>query len=106
MKQIIILLATALMIAGVATAAPKVEKKFVTTVFVTDLHCEGCAKRVYNNFYGKGVKEVKVDVPTKTVAVTYDESKNTPEGLKSSFADLNIKVIKYMSEAEAQAQKK
>ena len=72
----------------------------MTTVFMTDVDCEGCAQKIYNNFYGKGVKEVKVDVATKSVAVTYDAAKNTPEGLKPSFSDLNVKVFNHMSQEE------
>ena len=100
MKKIFVLLVASLIVAGVSTAAPKAEKKFVTTVFLTDIDCQGCANKIYNNFYGKGVKEVKVDVATKSVAVTYDESKNTPEGLIPSFNDLKVKVNKFMSAEE------
>ena len=98
MKKIFVLLVASLIVAGLSTAAPKAEKKFVTTVFLTDIDCQGCANKIYNNFYGKGVKEVKVDVATKSVAVTYDEAKNTPEGLIPSFNDL--KVNKFMSAEE------
>ena len=78
MKKIIILAVALFAIAGTAVAQ-KAAKQIVTTVFVTDIDCEGCAKKIYDNFYGKGVKSVKCDVATKTVAVTYDATKNTPE---------------------------
>ena len=91
MKKIFVLLVASLIVAGVSTAAPKAEKKIVTTVFLTDIDCQGCANKIYNNFYGKGVKEVKVDVATKSVEVTYDAAKNTPEGLIPSFNDLKVK---------------
>ncbi len=100
MKKIFVLLVASLIVAGVSTAAPKAEKKFVTTVFLTDIDCQGCANKIYNNFYGKGVKEVKVDVATKSVEVTYDAAKNSPEGLIPSFNDLKVKVFKSMSVEE------
>ena len=106
MKKIILMLTVAILAAGIATAAPKAEKKIVTTVFITDIDCQGCANKIYNNFYGKGVKSVKVDVATKSVEVTYDAAKNTPEGLIPSFADLNVKVSKSMSAEEWAACKK
>ena len=102
MKKIIILAVALLAVAGTAVAqkSQKAEKQIVTTVFLTDIDCEGCAKKIYDNFYGKGVKSIKCDVPTKTVAVTYDASKNTPEGLMPAFKTLRVKVIKHMTEEE------
>lgn len=99
MKKIIILAVAMLAIAGTAVAQ-KAAKQIVTTVFITDIDCEGCAKKIYNNFYGKGVKSIKCDVATKSVAVTYDASKNTPEGLMPAFKDLKVKVVKHMTEQE------
>ena len=99
MKKIIILAVALFAIAGTAVAQ-KAAKQIVTTVFVTDIDCEGCAKKIYDNFYGKGVKSIKCDVATKTVAVTYDASKNSPEGLMPAFKDLKVKVFKHMSQEE------
>lgn len=101
MKKIIILALALLTVAGAsAQKASKPAKQIVTTVFVTDIDCENCAKKIYDNFYGKGVKSIKCDVATKTVSVTYDASKNSPEGLKPSFGDLKVKVFKYMTAEE------
>ena len=102
MRKIIILTVALFAVAGTAVAqkAQKAAKQIVTTVFVTDIDCEGCAKKIYDNFYGKGVRSVKCDVATKTVAVTYDASKNTPEGLVPSFKDLKVEVVKHMTEEE------
>jgi copper chaperone CopZ len=101
MKKIIILALALLTVAGAsAQKTEKATKKIVTTVFITDIDCEGCTKKIYDNFYGKGVRSVKCDVATKSVAVTYDASKNTPEGLKPSFADLKVKVVKHMTTEE------
>ena len=101
MKKIIILALALLTVAGAsAQKASKPAKQIVTTVFVTDIDCENCAKKIYDNFYGKGVKSIKCDVATKTVSVTYDASKNSPEGLKPSFGDLKVKVCKHMTAEE------
>jgi copper chaperone CopZ len=80
-----------------ATAAPKekVEKKIVTTVFLTDVDCPHCAQKIYNTIpYEKGVKDLKVDVPTKKVTVTYDASKQSPESLTQALANIKVKVTK------------
>ena len=97
MKKIMMILAALAVVAGVATAAPKekVEKKIVTVVFTTDLDCHHCAQKVLNTIpYEKGIKDVQVDVPTKTVTVKYDAAKNSVESLTKAFESIKVKVVK------------
>ena len=80
--------------AGMATAAkPAVQKQLVTTVFVTDIHCEHCANKILTNVpsLGKGVEDVKVDVATKEVTVVYDAAKNSDENIIRALATLKVK---------------
>lgn len=94
MKKILFMCFIALFSLGVANAQEpkKAEKKTVTTTFVTDIDCEGCAKKVTNTIpYEKGVKDVQVDVPTKTVTVTYDPAKTNDETLIKAFTKIKIK---------------
>ena len=91
------ILAMLAVVAGVATAAPKqkVEKKIATVVFTTDLDCHHCAQKVLNTIpYEKGIKDVQVDVPTKTVTVKFDEAKNSTESLTKAFESIKVKVVK------------
>ena len=79
---------------GIANAqeSKSAAKKSVTVEFVTDIDCAGCAKKVTNTIpYEKGVKDVKVDVPTKTVTVTYDPTKTNNETLVKAFTKIKIK---------------
>ena len=78
---------------GVAeVSAQKKNEALKTTVFVTDIDCDHCAKKITNTIpYEKGVKDVKVDVPTKLVTVTYDATKNSDENLLKSFAKIKVK---------------
>lgn len=97
MKKIMMILAALAMVAGVATAAPKqkAEKVISTVVFTTDLDCHHCAQKVLNTIpYEKGIKDVQVDVPTKTVTVKYDEAKNSVENLTKAFESIKVKVFK------------
>ena len=97
MKKIMMILAMLAVVAGVATAAPKqkVEKKIATVVFTTDLDCHHCAQKVLNTIpYEKGIKDVQVDVPTKTVTVKFDEAKNSTESLTKAFESIKVKVVK------------
>ena len=97
MKKIIALFAILAMVAGVAMAAPKakVEKKIVTVVFTTDIDCHHCAQKVMNSIpYEKGIKDVQVDVKTKSVTVKFDAAKNSVESLTKAFSTIKVKVFK------------
>lgn len=77
---------------GVTNAvAQKKQAELKTTVFQTDVDCENCAKKVDNSIpYQKGVKEVKVDVSTQTVTVTYDVTKTNDEALLKAFKKVKV----------------
>ncbi|MBQ3582666.1 MAG: heavy-metal-associated domain-containing protein [Alistipes sp.] len=71
--------------------AQKKQVDLKTTVFQTDVDCENCAKKVDNSIpYQKGVKEVKVDVSTQTVTVTYDKAKTNDEALLKAFKKVKV----------------
>ena len=104
MKKIVLMCLVALFSVGIANAQEpkKGNKKSVTVEFVTDIDCAGCAKKVTNTIpYEKGVKDVQVDVPTKTVTVTYDPAKTNNETLVKAFSKIKIK-----AEAKVQEEKK
>ena len=95
MKKIIIVLVAAFLGIGVSYADNKAAKKTVTTVFTTDIDCPHCSKKVLNTIpYEKGVKDVQVDVPTKTITVTYDPAKNSDESLTKALTAIKVKVFK------------
>lgn len=95
MKKILMLCLVAVMCAGAGFAQEKkakAAKTVVTTEFCTDIDCEGCAKKVYNSIpFEKGVKDVKVDVKSKTVTVQYDASKNSDAALVEAFTKIRVK---------------
>ena len=63
-----------------------------TVVFDTSLDCPNCAKKVENTIpFVKGVKDVKVDVPTKKVTVTYDTTKSNDAALIKAFTKIKVK---------------
>ena len=93
MKKIIMLCLLAVMGFGIAEAVAqkKSDAQFKTTVFVTDVDCETCAKKIDNSLpFQKGVKEVKVDVPTRKVTVTFDTTKTNEEALIKAFKKIKI----------------
>ena len=93
MKKIIMLCLLAVMGFGVADAVAqkKSDAQFKTTVFLTDVDCETCAKKIDNSLpYQKGVKEVKVDVATRKVTVTYDATTSSDDALIKAFKKIKI----------------
>ena len=93
MKKIIMLCLLAVMGFGVADAVAQKKGDAVlkTTVFLTDVDCETCAKKIDNSLpFQKGVKEVKVDVPTRKVTVTFDTTKTNEEALIKAFKKIKI----------------
>ena len=92
MKKIIMICFMAVIGFGVSNAmAQKKQVELKTTVFQTDVDCENCAKKVDNSIpYQKGVKEVKVDVSTQTVTVTYDVAKTNDEALLKAFKKVKV----------------
>ena len=94
MKRVILMCLVALFTIGAVSAQKpqKGDKQNVTTVFVTDIDCAGCAKKVNDTIpYEKGVKDVQVDVDAKTVTVTFDPAKTNNETLVKAFAKIKIK---------------
>ncbi|MCH5334763.1 MAG: cation transporter [Alistipes sp.] len=95
MKKFLVCVIAALAFAGVRSAEAKEpqKKSEKTVVLITDVDCEHCKAKIMNNVpsLGKGVKDVKVDVPTKLVTVTYDESKNSVENIIKGLASLRVK---------------
>jgi copper chaperone CopZ len=93
MKKIILLCLVAIMGVGVCSSfAQKKAAETKTTVFLTDIDCENCAKKITNSIpFQKGVKDVKVDVPTKQVTVTYDVTKTNDAALLKAFQKVKVK---------------
>ena len=91
MKKILLMCLVALLGIGVANAQ-KPKKTFVTVEFLTNIDCEGCAKKITDTLpYTKGVKDVKVDVKSKKVTVTYDATKTSDAALIKAFDKVKIK---------------
>ena len=103
MKKFVLFCLALAMGVGVCAAAGKpAAKKIVTTVFVTDIDCDLCVKKIMNNVpsLGKGIKDVKVDLPKKEVTVVYDGTKNDDANIVKGFASLKVKAEPKKAAAE------
>lgn len=95
MKKMLMMCLVLVMGMGVMMAQKpekKAPKQMTTTVFVTNLDCPNCAKKVENNVpsLGKGIKDLKIDLPSREVTVTYDATKNNPETIIKGFESLKV----------------
>ena len=97
-----ILAATAALVISLATAisadAVSARPVLKKVVYVTSLDCETCARKIRENVsFEKGVKDLKVDVPTKRVEIQFDSNKTDTLKLKSAIIKLGYKasVVEY-----------
>lgn len=97
MKKILFVM-VALILGMSASSAQVTEKskkaKVETVKFTTNLDCENCAKKILNVIpFKKGVKDCVVDVPTKTVEVTFDTRKTNREKLVEELRKIDVLVV-------------
>ena len=93
MKKLILFVLMLSMSLSFAVAANAPAKKEIkTTVFTTDINCHKCANKIMNNVpvFGKGIKDVRVNVEKKEVTLVYDASKNNDQHLIEAFKSLKI----------------
>ncbi len=79
---------------GMAQEKKKVKKKNKTETITcwVSMDCEGCKAKVEKNIaYEKGVKDLKVDLDTKLVTITYRSDKTNPEKLEKAIQKLGYK---------------
>ena len=74
-------------------AATTQKKAAVQTVtYSTNLRCKNCVKKVNENIaFEKGVKDLKVDLATQTITVTFDPARTSAEKLAAAIAKLGYK---------------
>lgn len=67
------------------------DKKEVT--FAVSMTCDNCKKRIEKNIaFEKGVSDMKVDLPAKTVMVVYQANKTNQEKLQKAIEKLGYEV--------------
>lgn len=77
----------------------KNNKKEVT--FDVSMTCENCKKRIQKNIaFEKGVKDMNVDLPSKTVKLQFDPAKTDEAKLQKAFNNLGYEATARESEVE------
>lgn len=92
MKKILLICLVAVMSIGFCSAQTA-KKATTTTVFTVDVDCDHCVKKIMDNIpvFGKGIKDVKVDLAAKEATIVYDPSKTDAKAIIAGFAKLKVK---------------
>lgn len=100
MKQIVILILSALLLASpIAIAAnssivstlqdKKFKKEKKTVTYNVSMHCKNCVAKITDNVsFVKGVEDLKVSLDEKTVTITYDTAKTDEATLQKAIEKL------------------
>ena len=92
MKRILLIMicATCTISIALAQETKKKNTKETTKFLVPDMDCENCMKKIEKNIrFEKGVTDLKCDLKTKTVEVTYKTEKTTEKKLITAFKKIN-----------------
>lgn len=104
MKRMISTLAALAIVAGIATA-----KNLKTVVFAPSpqMTCENCENTIKKNIrFEKGVKNIKTDLESNTVTVTYDADKTNVGNLQKGFEKIDYTATVKAEKAVAPKAKK
>lgn len=92
MKTARIILALMLFVGLGFNASSQDKKGTETVVFKATIDCQNCVNKINKNIpFEKGVKDVKANLETKEVTVTYDTKKTDKEKLAKAFEKIDIK---------------
>ena len=91
-KILSLIMTMAMVISFGSTTFAKEEKK--TVVFKAELHCKSCKAKIEKNIpFEKGVKDLKVDMETKTIKIEYRTDKTTEAKLIAAIEKCGVKVL-------------
>ena len=99
MKKIIFAVSMAVLLsAGISAGAKDKKNDIRKVVYCTTIDCDHCVKKVNENIaFEKGVKGLKVSLPTKTVEIVFDSAKTDTLKLRKAINKLGYeaKVVEY-----------
>ncbi len=101
MKRIVLILICMVVALPIGFAQNAKKNQTETVTFSVSIDCENCVKKVEKNIaFERGVTDLKCDLPTKTVKVTYRTDRTDEKKLVAAF-----KKIGYEAEVKAEAAK-
>ncbi len=73
-----------------------------TVRYLTSIDCNNCVNKIMTNLpHEKGIKDVKCDLPEKTVTVTYLKDKNNSGQIKKAIEKLGFTAKEIAKESPA-----
>ena len=103
----ILLVVGILFISSITKAQEKEQKKNETVKYWVSMTCENCKAKVEKNIpFEKGVKDMLVDLETKTVTINYKTKKTSPKKLEKALKDLGFKAELIVAEEKKASKKK
>jgi len=92
MKTMLRFIFAILFVASSIVANAQDAKKATETVrFTTSIDCADCVNKIMTNLpHEKGIKDVKCDLSTKEVAVTYQKDKNNSQEIRKAIEKLGF----------------
>ncbi|MDR2775332.1 MAG: heavy-metal-associated domain-containing protein [Tannerella sp.] len=94
MKRILVIMWCALFAISTTSAQETTKKKEKETVtfFIENMECENCIKKIEKNIaFEKGVTDLKCNLSTRTVEVTYRADKTDVKKLMAAFDKIDKK---------------
>lgn len=77
-------------------------KETETVKYSTSIDCANCVSTIMTNLpHEKGIKDVKCDLPSKTVTVTYQKDKSNSEQIKKAIGKLGFTAKEVTTESPA-----
>lgn len=82
----------AMLALSAASAQETKKKKETVTFFIENMDCENCIRKIEKNIaFEKGVTDLKCDLSTRTVKVTYRTDKTDVKKLIAAFDKIDKK---------------
>lgn len=92
-NRFVIVVSAFLMLTNFSMLAQKKNNK-QKIVYDVSMTCENCKKRIEKNIsFEKGVKDLKVDLPSKTVTIEFQENKTDTTKLRKAIEKLGYEVF-------------
>ena len=108
MKKILLALFCTLFTITMVSAqdVKKKDKKQTTKFYVESIHCENCIKSIEKSIsFEKGVTDIKSDLKTKTVEVTYSTDKTSDNKLIAAFKKIKREAAVVKDDKKAEKSK-
>jgi copper chaperone CopZ len=87
-------------------SAQEKAKTTETVKFKTSIECNNCVNKVMTNLpQEKGIKDVKCDLKTQEVIVTYQKDKNNPAEIKKAIEKLGFTAKQVTAESTVKKDK-